>query len=183
MPVIGATNYGPAGGMRTTVGGGPTAAPNDGLLQYVQQRMVAKERAEQLAALQAQQAAQQAAVRSAYARATAPRVVDNSSRASGPVLGQAAPDPLAHDRMAAEKAKLDAISKPPPMKWTYPYGTAGFLTMDVDNMTGAQRQMFLPQNSTNDAEKDAKGQAIQDMAQAAEFGAIDKQHNEAGGVL
>ncbi len=50
-------------------------------------------------------------------------------------------------REEAEIAKLHAMSDPSPMKYTYPLGSAGFLTQDTDAMSGAQRQAYLPQNS------------------------------------
>jgi len=44
--------------------------------------------------------------------------------------------------------RMQAAQGGAPMKYTYPYGSAGFLTQDPDAMNAYQREMYLPQNSS-----------------------------------
>lgn len=79
------------------------------------------------------------------------------------------PGPMDHLQDEAKAAQLRAVSGPPPMRVVSGPGIVPGYMPDVNAMSGAQRQMFLPNNSQGDPDADARGEAQRRALDAMSF--------------
>lgn len=139
-----ATTFQPNGARDTSVQGSYTPRDDSALYQYVTNRLDQMRQAKN------------------YQNAPPPsggimRSAPVAAPVSAPAFGQAGPEDAAsreeaYARIAAAKAataRAEAMTGRAPMKWVPggPGSTGGRYEMDDQAMTGAQRQMFLPQNA------------------------------------
>ncbi len=88
------------------------------------------------------------------------------------VATEGGPSSISNLEEAARAAQLRAISEPPPLRMVSGPGIVPGYMPDVLAMSGAQRQVFLPQNSTNDPYRDAAGNELKKKSDADDFEAF-----------
>lgn len=82
------------------------------------------------------------------ARGSGPTRPSTGSTAAGG-HGPAPSSQLEFEKQLAERAKLQALMSPAPTRMTtFASGANNGYTLDTNNMTGIQRQLYLPQSST-----------------------------------
>jgi hypothetical protein len=163
-----------AGGAVTNVTGG-YSRPDDGLIDYVRDRLNTLRRVQPAPAL----AGPSLAARHMAAAPTGSKPAFSGSDATTQAERELALTKIAEAR--AERERLAAMSAPPPMTYTYPYGSAGFLTPDIDKMNAYQRQAYLPQGSSNNAAQDAYANKIGADQFGQEMAGIEDQWKRSGG--